>query len=176
MPVNDWEDSWYDDEPPSARRRRGHGAVVAVAVVTFIMCAFNAVCSSCLLFCGVLSAAFDDAMNGPFMPGKILNPTVVMLTIGLGSGVSFIVQIMAGVGLLNSRPWARTLSFYLAAYSALLAIFIGYLAASAVMNGAFQGESAGWVVMLVFALLFHAGYSTSTFWVLLDAKVARSFR
>lgn len=174
MPVNDWEDSWYDEPPP--RRRQGHGGVVGIAVLTFIMCALNAVSSSCLLFCGLLSATVDDAMHGPLMPGKFLNPTVVILTIGLGSGVSFISQIIAGVGLLNARAWSRQVSFYLATYSGLLAIFLGYLVVSAIVNGVMHGEEGGWVVLLGFGLLFHAGYSVATIWVLLNPNVARSFR
>ena len=180
MPANDWDDSWYDDEEfPPLRAKRGRGGVVAVAVITFIMCGFNALCATCLLFCGVMFAAVGNHgnNNGNFLPGDLMQHTaVILLGIGLASAVAFVLQIIVGIGLINNKRWSRTVSFYLAGYSTLMAFFMVYLIAITFTGGVGGDEAIGQAFFWITGLIFHGGYAATVFLVMLNSRVAASLR
>lgn len=170
--MANWDDSWYDDEEfPPIRGRRSKGGAIAVAIITFIMSAVNALSSACLLFCGLLLSAFDRAGNGQFLPGDVMQNGIIMLAVGLASLAAFVTQIVVGIGLINLKSWARTLSFYLAGYSALICGLLGYL----FWLGFDRGDE-GQIVLWAFGLLAHGGYLTAVLAVLLNSRVAASFR
>ncbi len=178
MPADDWDDSWYDDDDfPPPRAKRGRGGVVSVAVITFIMCGFNALCMTCLLFCGMISANARPGNNGNFLPGDLIQHTpMIMLGIGLASAVAFVAQIIVGVGLINNRRWSRTVSFYLAGYSTLMAFFLIYLIAAAFGGDGFGDEAIAFTFLWIMGLIFHGGYAATVFFVLLNSRVAASLR
>jgi hypothetical protein len=179
MPSRDWDDSWYDDDEfPPLSNKRGRGGLVAVAVVTFVMCAFNALCSSCLLFCGAVFAAVERGNNGNFFPQHLMeHAAFVLLGFGMTSAAAFALQIAAGIGLLNSKRWARTLSFYLGGYSILVTFFLIYLIATTVTNQAGAPDDIiGQAIFWSLGLACHAGYAATVFLVLLNSRVASSLR
>ncbi len=177
----DWdEDAWYDDNDfPPVRSERGRGGVVATAVVTFVMCGFNALSSTCLFFCGFMSAAMGgnpNKNNGVFLPGNLLEHTaIILLALGIASAVSFVAQIIAGIGLINNKRWARTLSFYLGGYSFLMSLFLIYLVVTA-FAGPAVGDDAFGTAIWIMGLVFHGGYAGTVFIVLNNSRVAASLR
>jgi len=178
--MSKWDDSWYDDEDfPPAPNARGRARIVAVAIVTFVMCGFNALCSTCLFFCGFVFAVFGNANgNGNFLPGDLIkHEGVVMLATGLASAVSFVLQIIAGIGLLNGRRWGRTISLYLAGYSAIMSGLLIYLIALALtIDGGNRDDAMGQAVLWFIALAFHAIYATTTLLILLNRRTWASLR
>ena len=181
MSSRDWDDSWYDDDEfPPLRSERGRGGIVAAAVVTFVMCAFNALCASCLLFCGFAFALVEQGNrnNGNFLPADLVQHTALLLLgIGITSAIAFVLQIMAGIGLINSRRWSRTLSFYLAGYSILISILLLFLVAKAVFNDMVgDDDRIGQTVLWSTGLFFHLGYAAVIFLTLLGRRAASSFR
>lgn len=180
MPSRDWDDSWYDDDEfPPVRSNRGRGWIVAVAIVTFLMAALNALCASCLLLCGFVFAAINQAnQNNMMLPGDLVqHAAVLLLGFGLTSGISFVLQIAAGIGLLNGRRWSRTLSFYLAGYSVLLSAFLGYLVTAVLANPMVDpDERVGQILLWGIGLICHAGYSLLVFLALLNGRIASSLR
>lgn len=126
MARDDWNDSWYDDgDFPPVRRRKGSARIVLARVVTIIACVLNALASSCLTFCGTLLST----MAGPQVNNIRAfaeNAAVIFLVTGLGNGLAFLLQIIAAIGLFNSRAWARTLSFWIAGLSVVIGCIQGY--------------------------------------------------
>ena len=148
-----------------------------MAVLTFIMSGFNALCATCLLFCGVISANIGPGNNGQFLPGDLVqHAPLLMLGVGLASGVAFVLQIVVGIGLVNNRRWSRTVSFYLAGYSSLMSFFLIYLIA-ATIGGAGMGEDAiGLAFFWIVGLVFHGSYAIAVYAVMLNSSVAASLR
>lgn len=171
--MPNWDDSWYDDDEfPPLRQRQGRGAVITVAVITFVMSAVNALSAACMLLCGLVFAAFDRAGNGQFLPGDLLqHAPLIMLATGVASLTCFIMQIVVGIGLLNSKSWARTLSLYLAGYSTLLCLPLVF----SLWTG-FKNDNEGQAILWFVGLVAHAGYAATVFVVLLNSRVASSFR
>ena len=100
-----------------------------------------------------------------------------MLGFGIISGLSFVLQIVAGIGLLNSRRWARTLSFYLAGYSLLTAGILAYLTVAALAGDIVNpDESMMQAMICIIGLVFHGGYVLVVFLVLLNRRVVASLR
>jgi uncharacterized membrane protein YozB (DUF420 family) len=179
MPSRDWDDSWYDDDEfPPVRKDRGRSAVVTVAVITFIMCGFNALSATCLLPCGLFIGFFAGHGGGPPLPADLLqHAPLLMVAFGTASAISFVMQIIAGIGLVNNRRWARSISFYLAAYSTLTAFFLLYLTVDIFSSQAGnQGDVIFQAMMSIFGLVFHTGYSLIVFVVLLNGRVAATLR
>jgi hypothetical protein len=180
MPSHDWDDSWYDDDEfPPLRKRRGRGGVVFVAVSTFIMCAFNALSASCLLLCGIATSFMGAGNAGDVpLPADLLqHAPLLLLGFGTASAVSFVTQIVAGIGLVNGRSWSRTASFYLAGYSTVTAIFLVYLTAKALTNDfGNPDENMAQAISWIIGLTFHGGYALTVFLVLSIPRVAASLR
>src|SRR4249920_2245700 len=100
MPSRDWDDSWYDDDEfPPMRQKRGRGGVVTVAVITFIMCGFNALSATCLLPCGIIMSFLGPGKDGQVpLPAELLqHAPLLMVAFGIASAVAFVTQIVAGI-------------------------------------------------------------------------------
>jgi hypothetical protein len=178
MPSRDWDDSWYDDDEfPPLRQKRDRGGIVTVAVLSFIMCGFNGLSALCMLPCGVLMS-FVGPGNGPPLPGNLLqHGPLLMLGFGIASALSFVMQIVAGIGLLNSRRWARTVSFYLAGYSLVTAGILTYLTLAALSSDVINPEeSTVQATICIVGLVFHGGYALVVFLMLLNRRVVASLR
>lgn len=178
MPSRDWDDSWYDDDEfPPMRQKRGRGGVVTVAVITFIMCGFNGLSATCLLPCGVFISFVGPGNNGVLLPADLLQSAwLLFLAFGIASAVAFVTQIVVGIGLINGRRWARTMSFYLAGYSALTAGFLAYLTAGTFSNDVGNDEAMAQAMLCIIGLVFHGGYAAIVFLILLNRRVAASLR
>jgi hypothetical protein len=179
MPSRDWDDSWYDDDEfPPMRQKRERGGIVTVAVLSFIMCGFNGLSALCLLPCGVLMSFLGPGNNAPPLPGNLLqHGPLLMLGFGIMSGLAFVMQIVAGIGLLNSRRWARTMSFYLAGYSLLTAGILAYLTVAALASDVVNpDESMAQAMLGIIGLVFHGGYALVVFLVLLNRRAVASLR
>lgn len=127
MARDDWNDSWYDDGdfPPARRRKAGGGNLVTARIVTVISCVLNALASSCLTFCGsMLSTVIAPKANNVRELAE--NLVIAFLVTGLGSGLAFVLQIVAAIGLFNNRAWSRTLSFWIAGLAIVMAMILGY--------------------------------------------------
>jgi hypothetical protein len=171
----DWDDSWYDDDEfPPVRKNRGRAGIVGAAVMSFVMCGFNALSAMGQLCCGVMLSLVGPDNGGPVMPADLINYPFLLIFTGVGSVVSFVMQIVAGIGLINARRWARTTSFYLAGYSTLISLFLAYLAVTSFTHG--NDEVFGQGVLWTIGFLFHTGYALTIFLVLSGDRVAASLR
>lgn len=175
--MSDWDDSWYDDDFAPTPNRRGRTGIVVLSVFTFIICGINALSSTCLLFCGMLTAAIDNG-NGNFLPGDLMSHAwLILLVTGLASAFSFLMQIVAGIGLINGRRWARTLTLYLAGYSAIFSLFLVYLIAKTLTTEMGNAEdNIGYAILYFFGLAFHGAYAATAFIVLFDRRACSTLR
>lgn len=134
MPRNDdWDD---DDDRPRRRRDRdddyeddyvdrrlrstGHsGAVTAVGIINIIVGSLSALLGLCLFLGGAfVGGAANDFRGNPgaglagVLAGAILIVAFLILVIA-------VLEILAGVGVLNRKNWARILTLVLGGLSAL---------------------------------------------------------
>src|SRR5437762_12810248 len=102
MPSRDWDDSWYDDDEfPPMRQKGGRGGVVTVAVVTIIMCGFNALSATCVLFCGFVFPAVGHGNHADFLPGNLRqHAALILLGLGSRSAVTSRLRAVRRIGLL----------------------------------------------------------------------------
>jgi hypothetical protein len=164
---DDYDDDYYD-RPFQSRVGNRSGAVTVVGVVNIILGSLLALLSCLILFCGVIFAA---AANGPRMggPGDGLfafiggGVFIVLYSIGL---------IMAGVGVLNRRNWARVLNLVLGGFAGVAALVFLYKLIQIIGVPGFPGEVVGNLFM--FAVL--SGYVIMAYVILLNSHYASEFR
>ena len=168
--YDDWADEDDGEFPVRGSSNRGRGLLVSAAVLSFIMSAFNAILASIFFLCGSLLGLLGMADGGNFLPPAALRDrAAVTLILAFFSGVSFLAQIFAGVGLVRERPWSRTLAICLAVYALLAAGFFGYAVVQWLSAGDPENES--WIALAAVLIFFHLGYAIPTL-VLLNTTPA----
>ena len=172
-------DDWYDDEddgdfPVRASSNRGRGLLISAAVLSFVMSAFNAILASIFFLCGSFFGLLGMA-GGDFLPPDMMRDrAVVTLIFAFFGGVSFLLQIFAGVGLLRERSWSRTLAIGLAVYAILAAAFFGYAVFHWIM--ADNANDEGWIALGSAVIFFHLGYAIPTLALLNATAAVRRFK
>ncbi|HEX3316294.1 MAG TPA: hypothetical protein VHR72_15455 [Gemmataceae bacterium] len=179
MPRGEWDDNtWYDDgDFPPASKNEGRSGMVAAAVFSFLMSAVNAISASCFLFCSGFWALVAVQNQGVIpLPADMLQLYMgFCFVVGAISGISFFVQLFAGISLLRGRRWARTATFWLAGYSVLLAAGLIALVVGIFVNGGNEESQPFSIAWMVLALL-HGTYAIVEFSLLLQPTVARRYR
>ena len=181
MPRGEWDDNtWYDDgDFPPVSKNEGRGGMVAAAIFSFLMCAFNAVGSACFLFwAGVCALVAADNQNGMNMfPADMVQVYVFgFLGIGSLSGIAFFLQLFGGIGLIRGRRWARTITLWLAGCSLLVAIGLVAAVVYSLLNSGGNEEAEHTAVLMIGAALLHATYAIVELSLLLQPAVARRYR
>jgi hypothetical protein len=174
------DDAWYDEgDFPPISAEAGRSALVAAAVLSFIMSAFNALASTCFLFCCFMGALVGHAnqMQGGFLPQDMVQyVTIGALVFGVCSALAFVLQIVAGLALLRARKWARPLTFALATYAVLVAVALAYLVIAILVKDSVDDDATGMLVLLGISGVFHLGYGVTEFVLLLNPRVYRRLR
>jgi hypothetical protein len=141
------------------------GAVTAVAVVNFLWGAVNVLEGGC---CGGVAVLMGVGMAVFFTP---LFGLLALGYLALGG-----LLIAAGWGLLARRPWGRTMTLWLAAANAVLAVVLFGLVLWSLITTAQRQEldRAGTIVLVLFVLA-HFVYSAIPPVVLLQERHAAEF-
>jgi hypothetical protein len=178
MPRGEWDDnSWYDDgDFPPVSKNEGRGGMVAAAVFSYLMCAVNALSATCFGFV-FLFWALVGAANQGVLPADMVQVFVFFFAgVVVASGISFFLQLFAGIGLARGRRRSRTITLWLAGYSMLVAV--GLVAAviyTYILNGGNEDSEPWAVIMFGFALV-HGTYAIVEFSLLLQPSIARRYR
>ncbi len=170
----------YDDRPRRLKVSGKSGAVTAVGIINIVLGSLVTLGGICFLLSGlVFTGAAVDARNqfGPQGGGGLFAAAgamiVVLAILVLVLGVA---EIMAGVGVLNRRPWGRILTLVLAGLVALSALgsLWGMIQTFGLPAG-FPGKTTSILTQLVGALL-EIGYVVMAYTVLLNQRYASEFR
>ena len=180
MPRGEWDDnSWYDDgDFPPASKNEGRGGMVAAAVFSYLMCAVNAVSATCFGFCFIFWALVGANNQGfNVLPADMVHFYLFFFAgIVAISGVSFFLQLFAGIGLARGRRRSRSITLWLAGYSILLAVaLVAAVIYTYILNGGNE-DGRPWAVIMIGIAVLHGTYAIVEFSLLLQPSIARRYR
>jgi hypothetical protein len=180
MPRSEWDDnSWYDEgDFPPASKNAGRSGMVAAAIFSFLMCAFSAVSAACFGFgfgfCALVNAN-NQGLN--FLPADLVQFYVwFFFAVGALSGISFFLQLFAGISLSRGRRWSRTVTLYLAGFSMLVTVGLVAAVIYAYLQNGDAEEMGPWAVMMIGAAIVHGTYAIVELSLLLQPTIARRYR
>ncbi len=171
-------DDEFEEEYSDRRRRRPRrptppsGAVTAVGVVTLILSALRGLSGLVLALCGVMfglvgNAAAPNVPNnaaaGPLPAGAMAVGAIFLAAIGVMVCLLAVLSVIAGIGVLRRREWARITTLVLAGLESLGLLFVVLCMVLA--------PSPIWAM----SLLISGGYVVLCFVVLLKRQNAAEF-
>lgn len=188
---DDWE---YDDDRPRRRRERDRdddyeddyvdrrlrrtehsGAVTAVGIINIIVGSRAVLVGLCVFLGGAfLGGAANDFRGNPGagLAGAFAGAIIIVAFLIL---VVAVLEILAGVGVLNRKNWARIMTLVLGGLSALLGLLHIFGVVGA-MNNPFPEDRAGAVLVNLLLIFLYIGYTVLVYVILLNPAYADEFQ